>query len=78
MSRRRRCVGPLPPDVNFASTAFATLTLFGNPDPYNHAIESRYGAEEQEKTFMMSNIAPQSPVLNRGVWRNVEHRIADL
>lgn len=44
----------------------------------NHAIESRYGAEEQEKTFMMSNIAPQSPFLNRGVWRNVEHRIADL
>jgi hypothetical protein len=27
---------------------------------------------------MMSNIAPQSPALNRGVWRDVEHRIADL
>lgn len=44
----------------------------------NHAIESRYGSAEQKKTFMMSNIAPQSPALNRGVWRNLEHRIADL
>ena len=44
----------------------------------NHAIESRYGSAEQRKTFMMSNIAPQTPELNRGVWRNLEHRIADL
>ncbi len=44
----------------------------------NHAIASRYGATEQRKTFLMSNIAPQSPALNRGVWRNVEHRIADF
>jgi len=44
----------------------------------NHAIESRYGSEEQRKTFMMSNIAPQTPALNRSVWRNLEHRIADF
>ena len=44
----------------------------------NHAIESRYGSAEQRKTFMMSNIAPQTPELNRGVWRNLEHRIADF
>jgi len=44
----------------------------------NHAIESRYGKDEQRKTFLMSNIAPQTPALNRGVWRNVEHRIADF
>ena len=44
----------------------------------NHAIVTRYGREAQRKTFLMSNIAPQSPALNRGVWRNVEHRIADL
>ena len=44
----------------------------------NHAIESRYGAEAQRKTFLMSNIAPQSAALNRGVWRNVERRIADF
>ena len=44
----------------------------------NHAIVSRYGPEEQRKTFMMGNIAPQSPQLNRKAWRDVEHRIADL
>ena len=44
----------------------------------NHAIESRYGADDQKKTFLMSNIAPQTPALNQGVWRNVEHRIADF
>lgn len=44
----------------------------------NHAIESRYGSAEQKKTFMMSNIAPQTAALNCGVWRDLEHRIADL
>jgi endonuclease G len=44
----------------------------------NHAIVSRYGTEAQKLTFLMSNIAPQTPSLNRGVWRDVEHRIADL
>lgn len=44
----------------------------------NYAIITRYGAEIQKQTFKMSNIAPQSPALNRGVWRDVEHRIADL
>ena len=44
----------------------------------NHAIESCYGIEVQKKTFLMSNVAPQTPALNRGVWRNVEHRIADF
>ncbi len=44
----------------------------------NHAIESRYGRTDQKKTFLMSNVAPQAPALNRGVWRNMEHRIADL
>ena len=44
----------------------------------NFAIATRYGEDEQKKTFRMSNIAPQSPALNRGVWRDVEHRIAQL
>ena len=44
----------------------------------NHAIATRYGAEAQAKTFLMGNIAPQTPALNRGPWREVEHRIADL
>lgn len=44
----------------------------------NYAIVTRYGAEAQKKTFLMTNIAPQSPSLNRGVWREIEHRAADL
>jgi len=44
----------------------------------NYAIQTRYGETAQRLTFLMSNIAPQSPALNRGVWRDVEHRIADL
>ena len=44
----------------------------------NYAIVTRYGEAEQRQTFKMSNVAPQSPALNRGVWREIEHRIADL
>ncbi len=44
----------------------------------NYAIASRFGADSQKKTFLMSNIVPQLPALNQGVWRDVEHRIADL
>jgi len=44
----------------------------------NYAIATRYGDDERRKTFLMSNIAPQSAALNRGIWRDVEHRIADL
>ena len=49
----------------------------GHMEP-NYAIVTRYGEDTQKLTFKMSNIAPQSPALNRGVWRDVEHRIADL
>lgn len=44
----------------------------------NRAIASRYGRDEQEKTFLMSNIAPQRSNLNQGPWANLEMRIADL
>ena len=44
----------------------------------NYAIVTRYGEDAQRLTFRMTNIAPQTPELNRGVWRDVEHRIADL
>lgn len=44
----------------------------------NYAIVTRYGEEEQLKTFQMSNVAPQTPALNRSIWRDIEHRIADL
>ena len=44
----------------------------------NHAIVTRFGPDEQRKTFLMTNIAPQAPSLNRGPWREMERRIADL
>ena len=44
----------------------------------NHAIASRFGPEAQTNSFLMTNISPQTPPLNRGVWREVEHRISDL
>lgn len=44
----------------------------------NRAIVTRFGPEEQAKTFLMSNISPQRPALNRGPWREVEMRICDL
>jgi endonuclease G len=44
----------------------------------NYAIVTRYGTDAQKLTFRMTNITPQTPALNRGVWRDFEHRIADL
>ena len=44
----------------------------------NHAIVTRFGPDAQRKTFLMTNIAPQTPALNRGPWREMELRIADL
>ena len=43
----------------------------------NFAMASRFGTNMQARTFLLSNVAPQSPALNRGVWRDVEHRISE-
>ena len=44
----------------------------------NYAMATRYGKGAQSRTFFTSNIAPQTAELNRGPWREIEHRIADL
>ena len=41
----------------------------------NYAIAVLHGEEAQVETFFMSNIIPQSPALNRQVWRDLEQRI---
>ncbi len=41
----------------------------------NLAIALLYGPEAQQETFLMSNILPQSPELNRNVWKQLEARI---
>ncbi len=43
----------------------------------NYAIATRYGQEAQRETFLMSNIAPQSPDLNRIWWRVLEEKEAN-
>lgn len=43
----------------------------------NYAIATRYGHEAQRETFLMSNISPQSPDLNRIWWRLLEEKEAN-
>lgn len=61
-----------PPATSYARSGYDR----GHMAP-NHAIASRFGEKMQKSTFLMSNISPQTPSLNRGVWREIEHRIAD-
>lgn len=42
----------------------------------NYAIATRYGAEAQRETFKMSNIIPQTPMINRGMWKDLEMTVA--
>ncbi len=42
----------------------------------NYGIATRYGAEAQKETFLMSNIIPQSPHVNRHIWKDLEMRVA--
>ena len=43
----------------------------------NYAIGTRYGHEAQRATFLLSNITPQSPDLNRIWWRLLEEKEAN-
>ncbi|WOO43426.1 DNA/RNA non-specific endonuclease [Rubellicoccus peritrichatus] len=43
----------------------------------NSVIATRYGKEAQEDTFLMSNIVPQAPHLNQGLWRELEGKVAN-
>ena len=42
----------------------------------NYAIDTRYGVEAQKDTFLMSNVSPQLPGLNRGPWKVLESWVA--
>jgi endonuclease G len=42
----------------------------------NYGIATRYGAEAQRETFLMSNIIPQRHSLNAGLWKSLEMEIA--
>lgn len=43
----------------------------------NYVIATRYGRSAQKETFLMTNIAPQKPDLNRGPWKDLEKIVAD-
>lgn len=43
----------------------------------NFAIMSRYGRAAQLDTFLMTNIFPQRPNFNRGVWRQLEDTVVN-
>lgn len=38
----------------------------------NHLIATRYGKKAQEETFLLTNITPQKPNLNRKAWQRLE------
>lgn len=42
----------------------------------NYAIATRYGADAQRETFLMSNVIPQKPNINRGMWKDLEMTVA--
>ncbi|MDQ8195686.1 DNA/RNA non-specific endonuclease [Coraliomargarita sp. SDUM461004] len=43
----------------------------------NYAIGMTFSEAAQIETFLMSNIVPQTPDLNRGPWKEVEQLIAN-
>ena len=42
----------------------------------NHAIATRYGEKGQKETFLMTNIIPQTPYVNRGIWKDLEMQVS--
>lgn len=42
----------------------------------NYAIATRYGLDGQWETFLMSNVIPQVPSVNRYIWKDLEMRVA--
>jgi endonuclease G len=42
----------------------------------NYAIATRYGMYGQRETFLMSNIIPQNPRVNRHIWKDLEMSVA--
>ena len=64
-----------PPQVG--SDAFAKLPYDRGHMAPSYGIGSRYGETAQDETFLMSNMCPQQPKLNRGIWKRLETKEAD-
>ncbi len=53
----------------------------GSGDDRGHLANSanhKRSQADQDATFVMTNIVPQSPKCNRGVWRRIEEQVRDL
>jgi endonuclease G len=61
-----RLMFPIPPSV-FNHSGFDR----GHMAPA-HDIGAVFGSAAQRESFLMSNISPQGPTLNRKIWRNIE------
>lgn len=61
-----RLMFPIPPSV-FNRSGFDR----GHMAPA-HDIGAVYGSVAQRESFLMSNISPQRPALNRKIWRSIE------
>lgn len=78
---------PPPPRPESFETDLRTMAKVA-PDVYrrshydrghlapNFAIATRFGQAAQRETFLMSNVVPQSHVLNAGLWKDLEQRVA--
>lgn len=43
----------------------------------SYGISTRYGQVAQKETFLMSNITPQMPHINRQIWKDLEHLVVE-
>jgi DNA/RNA endonuclease G, NUC1 len=43
----------------------------------NYAIGRTFGEKAQKETFLLTNIVPQKPNMNRGLWKDMEQYIAN-
>lgn len=66
-----RTLWPIAPDSYFGSGYDR-----GHLAP-NYAIAAVHGREAQRQTFLMSNISPQRPDLNRRLWQRLEEVVID-
>lgn len=66
-----RTLWPIQPDSYFGSGYDR-----GHLAP-NYAIAVVHGREAQRQTFLMSNISPQRPDLNRRLWQRLEEVVID-
>ena len=79
------CVGP----ANRSDAFRADERVPGCPDGKSYqasgydrghlkpAADSKGSTDEMRSSFLMSNMAPQSPNLNRGIWKQLEERVRD-